>query len=345
MQIELREIDKFYGAMQVLHRCNLAIERGEVVTLLGPSGCGKTTLLRIIAGFVAPEHGTVAVGGRDITWLAPNRRQVGLVFQNYALFPHLTVAGNVAYGLRVRRKPRAEIHDRVAAALLLVELDGLADRYPIQLSGGQQQRVALARALVLEPEVLLLDEPFNALDARLRQSMQVELRKLIKKVAITSIFVTHDQQEALTISDRIAVMRSGRIEQIGTPLEIYDRPANVHVADFIGHSNIVVERADDGRIAALPGVAVPSASGEVTLLIRPENLELRAPTASGWRGRISFLRPMGATVEYEIDIGRDRPLKVVAMRQRAAGDPAIGAEVSVALRDPQSCVLFPGAPV
>src|SRR5262249_22925240 len=204
----------------------LEVTKGEVMTLLGPSGCGKTTLLRTIAGFVMPDAGSVSIGGRDVTFDPPNRRTVGMVFQHYALFPHMTVFGNVAYGLRVRRLARTEIDRRVRAALELVDLAALGRRWPAQLSRGQQQRVALARVLVLAPEVLLLDEPFGALDAKLRQAMQVDLPQLVRRLGITTVFVTHDQDEALTLSDRIAVMRSGVIEQVGTPLEIYDRPAS-----------------------------------------------------------------------------------------------------------------------
>ena len=253
--ILLEGVVKSFGDTRVLDGCTIAVEKGTVFTLLGPSGCGKTTLLRTLAGFVEPDQGRVMVGGKDITDLAPNQRQVGYVFQSYALFPHLTVAGNVAYGLKVRRRGRAEIQTRVAQALDLVSLAGFADRYPAQLSGGQQQRVAIARALVLEPEVLLLDEPFNALDAKLRLAMQIELRKLIERVGITSIFVTHDQTEAMTLSDTVAVMRSGAIEQVGAPLEIYDRPSSAYAATFIGRANVIAARAAGGAIAEAPGVA------------------------------------------------------------------------------------------
>jgi ABC-type Fe3+/spermidine/putrescine transport system ATPase subunit len=221
-------VDKAFGALPVLRGCALDVRPGEVMTLLGPSGCGKTTLLRVIAGLVSPDAGSISIGGRDVTWVPANRRQVGMVFQHYALFPHMTVFGNVAYGLRVRRARREEIGRRVRAALALVELDPLAERWPGQLSGGQQQRVALARALILEPQVLLLDEPFGALDAKLREAMQIDLKKLVQRLGITTVFVTHDQDEAFTLSDRIAVMEAGRITQMGSPLEIYDRPASAY---------------------------------------------------------------------------------------------------------------------
>ena len=247
MHVQVDALDKSFGPTRVLKECSLGIDRGEVVTLLGPSGCGKTTLLRCIAGFYIPEQGSVVIGERDMTLVPPHRRDVGMIFQSYALFPHLSVRRNVEYGLSVRKVARSERDDRVAKALDLVSLGDLADRYPSQLSGGQQQRVAIARVLVLEPTVLLLDEPFNALDAKLRYSMQVELRKLVKTLGITTIFVTHDQSEALTLSDRVAVMREGEIEQVAAPLGVYDTPASDYVADFIGSANALAGEAHAGR--------------------------------------------------------------------------------------------------
>ena len=341
--IQLVGIDKAFGDNQVLRGCSLGVEQRETVTLLGPSGCGKTTLLRVVAGFLAPDGGQVIVGGRDITWERPNRREVGFVFQNYALFPHLTVRRNVAYGLAVRRRPWAEVARRVDAALDLVSLSDFADRYPAQLSGGQQQRVAIARSLVLEPQVLLLDEPFNALDAKLRHAMQVELRKLITRLAITAIFVTHDQDEALTISDRIVVMRQGRVEQVAPPLEIYDRPANAYVANFIGRANVLEERVAAGRVAAIPGLAAGRGDGPVAIVIRPENLALDdAADPGGWRGRIAFAAARGPTVEYEIDIGRGGPLRVVESRRMGCAVRETGTEVRAHVVDPTACVLLEG---
>jgi ABC-type Fe3+/spermidine/putrescine transport system ATPase subunit len=340
--IRLTSIEKSYGSLQVLWGCSLAVEKGEIVTLLGPSGCGKTTLLRVVAGFTVPESGRVEIGGIDVTFARPNHRQVGYVFQNYALFPHLSVRENVAYGLRVRRLRRRDIAERVARALDLVSMSGFAGRYPVELSGGQQQRVAIARVLVLEPQVLLLDEPFNALDAKLRHAMQVELKKLIKRLGITSIFVTHDQDEALTVSDQIAVMRAGRIEQIAPPLTIYDRPASAYVANFIGRANIVVERAAAGSLRSVPGLVPPKPDGEVAIVVRPENLELRqgADEGRGWRGTVAFVTPLGATLDYEIDIGRDLPLRVVTMRRPGTAGLPVGAPVTVTVADPSACVLL-----
>ena len=316
-----------------------------MVTLLGPSGCGKTTLLRCIAGFYIPEQGSVVIGGRDMTLVPPWRRDVGMIFQSYALFPHLDVRRNVEYGLSVRRVARTERQRRVAEALELVSLGGLADRYPSQLSGGQQQRVAIARVLVLEPTVLLLDEPFNALDAKLRYSMQVELRKLVKKLGITTIFVTHDQSEALTLSDRVAVMRGGEIEQVAPPLGVYDTPASGYVADFIGSANALAGEARAGSLEIAPGVALASrVEGRAVAIVRPENL-LVEPVDSepdaGWHGRVGFVRALGATVEYEIEVPDRAAVKVLALRLASDDVLAVGQGVRISLRDPGACPVLP----
>jgi len=228
-----------FGEHLALAGVDLDIRAGEFFSLLGPSGCGKTTLLNIIAGFLDPSEGSVYVGDRDVTALPPYRRDIGMVFQNYALFPHLDVAGNVAYGLKVRKTPAAQIKKRVAEVLDLVQLPGYASRMPHQLSGGQQQRVAIARALAISPQVLLLDEPLSNLDAKLRKDMQSELRSLQQRIGITTVLVTHDQEEALSLSDRIGILGSGRLQQVGTPLELYRKPANRFVAEFIGQANLI----------------------------------------------------------------------------------------------------------
>lgn len=341
--IVLEAIGKSFGTQTVLDRCGLSVARGTVATLLGPSGCGKTTLLRVIAGFVDPDTGTVRIGGRDVTDLPPNRRNVGYVFQNYALFPHLTVAGNVAYGLKVRRVGRAEIEERVRRALDLVEMTGFVDRYPARLSGGQQQRVAIARALVLEPEVLLLDEPFNALDAKLRLSMQVELRKLIDRLGITAIFVTHDQSEAMTLSDTVAVMRGGRIEQADAPLRIYDRPATPYVAGFIGGANLVPVTVSAGRVAGWPGVVTTLPDGPGILVVRPENVVLRAGEAADGRGGcVAFAAAQGPTIEYEIDMGARQTLRAVTPRRAGEEPLAPGTAVTLSLADERGCSVIAG---
>jgi putative spermidine/putrescine transport system ATP-binding protein len=285
----LRNVVKTYdGRTNAVDDVSIDIERGEFITFLGPSGSGKTTTLMMIAGFETPTAGTIELAGRDLALSKPYQRNIGMVFQNYALFPHMTAAKNVIFPLKMRGFPRAEIEGRARKILDLVGLSRFADRYPRELSGGQQQRVALARGLVFHPDVVLLDEPLGALDKNLREQMQIEIKRIHREVGITMIYVTHDQTEAMTMSDRIAVFRDGRIEQVGSPLDVYARPANRFVGQFIGDSNFFAGRAD----AARPGwidlsgigpvrVAQDSTSGEVDVLIRPERLRLAAPGESG----------------------------------------------------------------
>jgi ABC-type Fe3+/spermidine/putrescine transport system ATPase subunit len=337
-------VSKSFGAVPVLRGCSLVIPKGTVLTLLGPSGCGKTTLLGAIAGFHAPDGGRIVIDGRDISHLPPNRREVGYIFQSYALFPHLTIADNVAYGLKVRRRSRAEIRQRVADALDLVALSDFADRYPAQLSGGQQQRVAIARSLVLEPAVLLLDEPFNALDAKLRLTMQIELRKLIERVGITSIFVTHDQTEAMTLSDNVAVMHQGVIEQFGPPLDIYDRPETAYVANFIGRANLIPGRVERGRFSGLASLETPLPSGPATLVVRPENVAIGTGEGEGWPGRIAFATALGPTIEYEIDCGGAAPVRAIVPRSVGSSSLPAGTQVRAHVADPASAIVLPGRP-
>ncbi|MGP9820733.1 ABC transporter ATP-binding protein [Salinarimonas sp. NSM] len=338
--LRIADVTKRFGALTVLERCALDVAEGEIVTLLGPSGCGKTTLLRCIAGFLSPEAGEILIDGRDTVRLPVNRRPVGVVFQSYALFPHLTVGGNVGYGLRMRGMPRAEIAERVARVLETVSLTGFEDRWPSQLSGGQQQRVAIARVLVLEPRVLLLDEPFNALDAKLRGMMQVELRQLMKRLAITAIFVTHDQEEALTMSDRIAVMRAGRIEQVAPPEELFDRPRTEYVADFIGSSNFWDAAADAGRVPLPDGQDLATdLRGPVRVMARPHNIRMRAGAHGPWTGRVRFHRSIGALVEYEVATEAGA-VRVLALRQERARPLPEGAEVTLAIVDPDLCAVY-----
>ncbi len=279
-RIELESLSKWYGEQQVLDAIDLVIEPGEFFSLLGPSGCGKTTTLRLIGGFEEIEHGSVRIDGTDMTGVPPERRPVNPVFQSYALFPHKNVADNVAFGLRFMNCTKDDVRRRVGEALELVRLTGFEARKPHQLSGGQQQRVALARSLVLRPKVLLLDEPLGALDAKLRRVLQVELRALHREVGITFVYVTHDQEEALTMSDRLAVMNTGRIEQVGDPRAVYDEPANRYVADFLGLANLLPGIAD-GRGATVLGAHVAADSsgvtGQCTVLVRPERLRLVPP--------------------------------------------------------------------
>jgi spermidine/putrescine ABC transporter ATP-binding subunit len=280
-------VTKRFGNLTAIDDVSLAVRRGELMTLLGPSGCGKTTLLNLVAGFLIPESGRIAVDGREVTNVPTHRREIGIMFQSYALFPHMSVADNVGYGLRMRRIGRTEIARRVAEALELVKLEGLNDRRPRQLSGGQQQRVALARALIIRPRVLLLDEPFSALDRNLRTAMQVELKEIQRRLGVTTIFVTHDQSEALSLSDRIAVIGAGRIRQLGTPGEIYRRPIDRFVASFIGDVNVLSARLDRidsaSAVVALGATRISVPSGPllgmtsgamVDLFLRPEELRI-----------------------------------------------------------------------
>ena len=291
VSIRTEKLVKNFGSLHAVDQVSIAIEPGELFFLLGPSGCGKTTLLRCIAGFYQPDGGTIRIGDEDVTQLPPYRRDTGMVFQNYALWPHMTVAENVAFGLEMRRLPRAEIRRRVADALERVHMSDRAKVRPNQLSGGQQQRVALARALVIEPRCLLLDEPLSNLDAKLRLEMRVEIRRICKQAGLTAVYVTHDQKEALCVADRLAVLNNGRVEQIGAPADVYRRPANRFVAGFIGEGNFVegtvASVSDDGATVTTPlgtllaaGFTVKPAVGtKVTLCIRPEAIRFDTPAA------------------------------------------------------------------
>lgn len=324
--IELRNITKQYGSVKALHEINLRVKEGHFLTLLGPTGCGKTTLLRIIAGFVQPTSGEVIVGGRVINDIPPNRRQIGLLFQSYALFPHMTVEENVAFGLRARGSDKATIQRKVDEVLPMVGIEKLRTRYPAQLSGGQQQRTALARTFAIEPRVLLLDEPLAALDRKLRLEMQVELKKLIARVGITTICVSHDQDEALTMSDCIALMNQGRIEQFGSPLELYDHPGSGFAAGFLGNSNLVrggIIRDSEGSALFESGnfrlpldSSIHFSSGErVTLLLRPEHLILgERQTSQSIPGTINFITQFGHSTLYEVALD-DGPVFLVSVRR------------------------------
>jgi spermidine/putrescine ABC transporter ATP-binding subunit len=359
--LSVDQATKLYGATKALDEVCLDIEVGEFVTLLGPSGCGKSTTLRAIAGLLDIDRGTIAIDGRDFTKVPIHRRDIGVVFQNNALFPHMTVAQNVAFGLRMRNIARAEQASRTAEALALVHLPDLGARYPHQLSGGQQQRVAIARALVISPRVLLLDEPFAALDRKLREEMQMELRDLTRRVGITSVFVTHDQEEALTLSDRIVVMNAGRIEQIGTPDAIYSRPETRFVADFMGARNILETRVT--RIGAADALLdwqgtmlrAPllehhwlSTASAVAVALRPEALRIVAPSEAGENvagGQVISTVDQGAFVTIKIEIARERMLVVRRTKadQARHGRCARGDTVSLAW-DAADLVLLRDAP-
>ena len=284
--LTLTDVSKFYGSSCVVDRMNLSVQKGEFVSLLGPSGCGKTTTLQVIAGFVDATSGQIQLDGRDITHAKPNSRGLGIVFQSYALFPHMTVFDNVSFGLEMRRMPKAERQERVKAALALVHLETQAGRYPRELSGGQRQRVALARALVIEPPVLLLDEPLSNLDAKLREEMQFELRQIQRKVGTTTIMVTHDQTEALSISDRVVVMQDGRVTQIDSPHKLYEQPQTRFISTFVGKANLLLGRVsragaraqiDLGRLQVDVDGAGLATGTEVVLSLRPEKISLMPP--------------------------------------------------------------------
>jgi spermidine/putrescine transport system ATP-binding protein len=333
-EVELGEVTKKYGAVVAADCVSLGIRRGEFMTLLGPSGCGKTTLLRMIAGFEIPDEGKVILSGEDVTHLPPYRRDVTTVFQHYALFPHLNVSANVAFGLQRRRMARDEIKRRVADALDLVQLSSLEDRRPIELSGGQQQRVALARALVLEPKVLLLDEPLAALDLKLRKQMQVELKALQRRLGISFVFVTHDQEEALTMSDRIAVLNGGRIEQLGLAEEIYERPQTEFVARFIGDSNIfegcVIEAGQEATIkidgAEFKVIGCEGRKDDtVRVMVRPEKINLSTVSQRALRGRLDSAVYQGENTIWKVVTEGGR--KLTALEQNTDPSHSIAARI------------------
>jgi len=305
--IEISGLKKAFGATTVVHDFDLAIEKGEFVSFLGPSGCGKTTILRMIAGFETASAGSIALAGEEVTHLPPAKRDVGMVFQSYALFPNMTVGQNIAFGLKIAKKNPAEIRERVAEMLAIIKLPQLEHRYPWQLSGGQQQRVALARALAVRPQVLLLDEPLSALDAKIRVSLREEIRSLQRELGITTIFVTHDQEEALSMSDRIVVMNEGRAAQIGTPFEVYTWPKNRFVASFVGTLNLLEGKVVEGGLLSLDGREVAVAGGldgravgeTVTVALRPEAVTLGSGEA-GIAGTVEQVDFLGAVVRIRV---------------------------------------------
>lgn len=315
--LKLEKVTKKFGDFTAVKDFNLSVEEGELVSLLGASGCGKTTTLRMVAGFTTPTSGDIVIGEKRVNDLPPYKRNIGIVFQNYALFPHLSTFDNIAFGLRIKKLPPEDIKKRVAQALDLVRLSGLEERLPRELSGGQQQRVALARALVTEPTVLLLDEPLSNLDAKLRAEMQVEIRRIQQEIGITTILVTHDQEEAMSLADRIVVMREGSIQQVGSPREVFEKPKNSFVADFMGFSNFLKGKvvdfdADKGLATAqVQGHQIKAytyeesiASGdEVTLAIRPENVEIQSQEVSQniLAARVSNLNYKGSVTRLLVD--------------------------------------------
>jgi spermidine/putrescine transport system ATP-binding protein len=331
-RIELTGLSKRFGTDAVLNDIDLTIEAGELFSLLGPSGCGKTTTLRVIGGFETADEGSVRIDGVDMAGVAPEKRPVNTVFQSYALFPHLSVADNVGFGLRFQAGTKAERRRRVGEALELVQMGAFAERRPHQLSGGQQQRVALARALVLRPRVLLLDEPLGALDAKLRRTLQLELKQLHREVGITFVYVTHDQEEALTMSDRLAVMREGQIEQIGRPQDVYDDPESVYVADFLGLANLLPASAGRDEVV-IGGTRLPAetngATGECTVFVRPERVRLdQVAGADCVACSVSQVVFVGAVSHVHVDLAGHR-LQVVVPNDGSGSLPAVGDHIGV----------------
>jgi iron(III) transport system ATP-binding protein len=335
--VELRGVRKTYGKLTVADGIDLKIEHGELVCLLGPSGCGKTTTLRLIAGFIVPDSGEIIVGTQRVSGpgqaLPPEKRNMSMIFQSYALWPHMTVADNVAYGLKLRRLPKAEIARKVAAMLAVAKLEKLADRFPGELSGGQQQRVALARALAVEPETLLLDEPLSNLDTNLREEMRFEIRRLHDEFRYTTVYVTHDQLEAMTTADRIVVMNAGRIEQIGSPEDIFLRPMTEFVARFIGGTNILRGRTTGhtiqcGSLRVLWGLGETGGNAEAAISIRPHEIELHPTPTEGenhYPGRVLRHTYIGAQRDYLIELDTDTQIRVVTrLEQHFAPGDVIG---------------------
>jgi spermidine/putrescine transport system ATP-binding protein len=353
--IQFDGVTKRFGGVLAVDDVSLTIEEGEFFALLGPSGCGKTTLLRLLAGFETPDAGRILIDDADVSDVPPNRRPVNMVFQSYAVFPHMSVAENVAFGLKVDRVPTPERHRRVEEALALVKLEGLGARRPHQLSGGQKQRVALARALIKRPRVLLLDEPLSALDAKLREAMRAELAQLQKQVGITFLFVTHDQDEALVMASRCAVMNEGALEQVARPEDLYERPASRFVADFIGQVNLFEGElrigAPGGPQFVSPQLPLelpvdslePKPPGKVWMALRPEDIDLAAGPEGGARlaGTVSRIAYLGSHSALEIEIGQGVPVRVlIANRGGAGAGPVLGERVSLSWRSEAMRILL-----
>ncbi|RUM97441.1 ABC transporter ATP-binding protein [Pseudaminobacter arsenicus] len=349
--LSIQHVRKAFGSTVVVQDFNLDVAPGEFISFLGPSGCGKTTMLRIVAGFEEPSAGRIVIGGKDVTNLKPNQRNIGMVFQAYALFPNLTVAQNIAFGLKVAGTPKAESDARVAEMLGIIKLPEFADRYPYQLSGGQQQRVALARALAARPKLLLLDEPLSALDAKVRLSLRDEIRQIQKKLGITTIFVTHDQEEALSMSDRIVVMHDGHAEQVGTPFEIYNRPATRFVANFVGTLNVLdgvvidpiaaTVRIGEREITLRNGALGAASAGDaVSLALRPEAIVLgrqpgRDASLSGQIADVSFL---GSVIRVKVGVGQNA-VSLDTFNNSSAQPPIVGDQTEISFSASDLLVL------
>ncbi|MCU4181514.1 ABC transporter ATP-binding protein [Bosea sp. BH3] len=350
-RLSISHLKKIYGDFIAVDDVDISVAEGEFLVLLGPSGCGKTTTLRMIAGFIPPTAGSITIGEQDVTNLPPWKRHCGLVFQSYALFPHMTVAQNVAFGLEMHKVPQAERGPRVAEALRLVRLNGFDERYPRQLSGGQQQRVALARALAMEPKVLLLDEPLSNLDAKLRLEVRVEIRELQRKLGLTTIMVTHDQEEALTMADRLVVMEKGQVRQIGTQRELYERPADRFVAGFIGRSAFL-----DGEVTA-PGLfrtaggldiacAAASVPGPATLALRPERIAVGAEVEglpNRFTARVEHASYLGALLDIQVSLDEHDRMLLQIPNRAGLIEPKPGESISIGWAEDAGLVYPRGA--
>jgi putative spermidine/putrescine transport system ATP-binding protein len=342
--VEFNAVHKHYGPVRAVDGVSLTVAPGAFTTILGPSGSGKTTMLSLLAGIAHPDSGTIRIGGRDVTWSAARERNIGLVFQSYALFPHMTVFDNIAFPLRIRQLARAEVERRVAQALETVRLGGFEKRKPHQLSGGQQQRVALARAIVFQPDILLLDEPLAALDRKLREEVRIELRRLQRELKITTILVTHDQDEALSLSDHVVVLHQGQVQQIDTPTDIYHRPRNRFVADFLGIANFLEGEAAPGGIQLANGRVAPAATGgaggPLVGVLRPERVRLAGGDGGGrgLPGRVSEAIFLGEAVRYTVLLEGGQAL--TAQSSDSVRHHAEGAEVTVDW-DPDSVGVLP----
>jgi putative spermidine/putrescine transport system ATP-binding protein len=348
--LTLTGIQKQFGTTYAVQDFNLTAEKGEFVSFLGPSGCGKTTTLRMIAGFERPTAGTISIGGTDITNRPPNRRNIGMVFQSYALFPNMTVADNIGFGLRVRKRPKDQIAKRVDELLGMINLPDKGGRYPYQLSGGQQQRVALARALAVEPEVLLLDEPLSALDAKIRVALRKEIRSIQRQLGITTVYVTHDQEEALSLSDRVVVMSEGRIEQIGAPPDIYNFPATPFVASFVGTLNLLAARIVDGPTGrvSVDGQEIraskpaDSGAGRVTVALRPEAIELGEGGGSNRLvGEVEDVSFLGSIVRTRVRLGEGATVSLDTFNDPGLAAATIGDTVTVSF-PPEAALVLAG---
>jgi putative spermidine/putrescine transport system ATP-binding protein len=350
--LTLTGVQKRFGLTTAVEDFNLEAEKGEFVSFLGPSGCGKTTTLRMIAGFEQPTAGTITVDGTDITNRPPNRRNIGMVFQSYALFPNMTVADNIGFGLKVRKRPKDQIRTRVAELLELINLPDKGGRFPYQLSGGQQQRVALARALAIEPEVLLLDEPLSALDAKIRVALRKEIRAIQRQLGITTVYVTHDQEEAMSLSDRVVVMSEGRIEQIGPPPEIYNFPATPFVASFVGTLNLLPAKVVDagGGVVSIAGQTIRTpkaiesgADRPVTVALRPEAIEIGEGGGSNrLTGAVEDVSFLGSIVRTRVHIGDDASVSLDQFNDPGLASAAIGDRVTISF-PPEATLVLAGA--